>query len=55
VKALAANVVRLGREPELLLRLSLGAAAHVRDAFTADRCAASLRAHYLAAAGEGRR
>jgi len=55
VKALAANVVRLAREPELLLRLGLGAAAHVRNEFAADRCAASLRAHYLAAAGEGLR
>jgi colanic acid/amylovoran biosynthesis glycosyltransferase len=53
VEALAANLVRLARQPELLWRLGQGAAAHVRETFAADRCAASLCAHYLAAASEG--
>jgi colanic acid/amylovoran biosynthesis glycosyltransferase len=55
VTALSANLVRLARQPELLLRLGQNAAARVREVFAVDRCAASLRAHYLAAASEGRR
>ncbi len=46
VAALAAHLVRCAREPELLPRLSAGAAARVRAEFSAERCAASLRAHY---------
>jgi colanic acid/amylovoran biosynthesis glycosyltransferase len=46
VPALAAQLVRLAREPMLLPRLSEGAAARARGEFGVERCAASLRAHY---------
>jgi len=52
VSTLAAHLVRLSRQPALLPRLSEGAASRARGEFGAERCAASLRAHYGHAAGQ---
>lgn len=53
VAALSAQLVRVSREPGLLERLSGGASAHARAEFSAERCAASLRAHYERVAAGG--
>lgn len=55
VSALAAHLVRLAREPVLLPRLGEGAAARARREFSAERCAATLRAHYEEAAARNHR
>ncbi len=50
VPALAACLVRAAREPDLVQRMGERAADRVRDEFSAERCAATLRRHYDEAA-----